>query len=241
MSDNKHSVLLIEDNNDAAEVMQTMLAASGIECDWASSLESSERYLRNQYSVIAADYYIEGNSTGAEVIQRYRKYHPTARTVLYTRGQFDDDTNGISTDARLEGDEASASRIVAKIVKCCQEGMSYEGFISEVTDVKASTAKLDAKVDELKDMVNGIIRDRKSEFWALFGMVSGVVGGIVTVSVVICGYFANRVETAYDRSEDRTREWVKTQLEPISERIAKCEATMNGIVPSANAGTLPRR
>ncbi len=81
----KASILIVDDEEDHAQVMSEALERLGHRCDSAYNLaEAQESLSRKRFDVIVTDLMMEGRQDGLEVLKRAQALHPAPPVVLVT-------------------------------------------------------------------------------------------------------------------------------------------------------------
>jgi DNA-binding NtrC family response regulator len=149
------SVLIIDDNEISAKLLKLRLIESEIQADYAMSVESLLPFLDTKYTVVVADYYLDKGITGVDLIKMYKAKYPHVRTILYTRGEINDDINELEFDKILSS-QNDFEIVLDCIKRYCVVDIApqiIESIFSEIDRIKGRLAwmqKYIVTIDSLK-------------------------------------------------------------------------------------------
>ena len=136
-----HSVLLIDDNKDFLEILKGRLADTDLQVDCASTIKEARTFFSKEYRVVAADFYLTGGVTGADVLRMYKVKFPYVHAILYTRGTIEEGINKCEVDKFFENMKITElSDLIESIKLFCIndiEPQIIESIFSEINKIKS--------------------------------------------------------------------------------------------------------
>jgi CheY-like chemotaxis protein len=150
------SILLIDDNKSFLDVLKMRLSDSGINIDYASSINEARTYFTKKFNVIVADYNLGDGVTGADIIRMYRTRYPYVRSIVYTRGTIDD----ISA---LEVDKIIQSENVGELIESIKlycineiEPQIIETIFAEINKIKVQMSAMQKSIKDMGDVKGAV-------------------------------------------------------------------------------------
>jgi DNA-binding NtrC family response regulator len=184
---NPPAVLIVDDNEAAAKFIKLRLTESGLHADYATSVESIIPFLDTKYTVIVADYHLGKSMTGVDLIRMYKAKYPHVRTILYTRGEEDEEMNHALEE--FDFDKVLFSQedfdvLLDCIKRYCVTGIEpqiIEAIFSEIDRIKnrmawmqkyvATIDCLKTTVDKINDKVGLFIDKHQNDAYKIIGVV----------------------------------------------------------------------